>query len=139
MALRAIFTEYAINERVFTRKKITNRDEIASFWRKWHLFFNILTSIANEWTTATLRPDKLTLYFHICGLWWYCPIWNLAFITNIRKDWGLWSRPNDKWPAVISWIFWHWPSLPSKTCFQHNNLINALIWQYFWKVVVQNA
>ena len=27
----------------------------------------------------------------------------------IRKDWGLWPRPNDKWPAVISRIFWYGP------------------------------
>ena len=27
---------------------------------------------------------------------------------NIRKELGLWSRPNDKWPAVISQFFWNW-------------------------------
>ena len=29
---------------------------------------------------------------------------NFLMRANIRKDWGLWSRPNDKWPAVISRI-----------------------------------
>ena len=27
------------------------------------------------------------------------------------------SRPSDKWPAVISGIFWNWLSLQYKTCF----------------------
>ena len=46
---------------------------------------------------------------HICT---YAPkLYSLIYpiMPCIRKDWGLWSRPNDKWPAVISQIFWHWP------------------------------
>ena len=53
--------------------------------------------------------------------------------TNIRKDWGLWSSPSYKWPAVISRIFWNWLSLQYETRFQNNNLIKTLIWQIFLK------
>ena len=53
--------------------------------------------------------------------------------TNIRKDWGLWPSPWYKWPAVISQIFWNWPSLYYKTRFSAEML--RFISQLFKKIV----
>ena len=48
---------------------------------------------------------------------WMCNDINNGNGPNIRKPWGLWSSPWNKWPAVISRIFLNWPSLLYKTHF----------------------
>ena len=62
---------------------------------------------------------------------------NLNLITYIKHKEGLRtlvesSRPSDKWPAVISGIFWNWLSLQYKTCFISQLFLKKFIKSRRW-------